>query len=288
MDSEFSIFRQLSGAQIWHLGEDFFVIKHVTFSEHSMGGFPLHLHINFFSTSGSLRGRINGKPTEVRANTRVVLTPNDTIQIDEMTSDYACTIIGMSDTFLKDLNISHPYALQQKIEALGIQTLTNRQMVMLNDYLNLCIAMINQSENDMRRTALILLTRAFHLGHGWYNGQHHHSPQREYSKRDELILMDFKQLVEDNFRKEHKLNFYASKLSISAKYLSTSVLHASNMTAGRWLDARILKEAESLLQTTTIPIKDIALRLGFDDPSDFGKFFKRQKAISPLEYRKKS
>ena len=51
------------------------------------------------------------------------------------------------------------------------------------------------------------------------------------------------------------------------------------------INNRIILEAKRLLRYSILSVKEIAFRLGFDDPSYFGKFFKRIVKQSPADYR---
>ena len=51
------------------------------------------------------------------------------------------------------------------------------------------------------------------------------------------------------------------------------------------VDSRIVIEAKKMLRLTNMPLKAISLKLGFDDASNFVKFFKRIVGKTPLQYR---
>ena len=48
----------------------------------------------------------------------------------------------------------------------------------------------------------------------------------------------------------------------------------------------MLEEAKSIIQFTDLDIAEIAYRLNFSDPANFGKFFKKHTNQTPLEFRK--
>ena len=51
---------------------------------------------------------------------------------------------------------------------------------------------------------------------------------------------------------------------------------------------RLLLEAKKLLRYTDFTIAEIADYLGFEEPTHFGRFFKRNLSLTPLEYRRQS
>lgn len=92
-------------------------------------------------------------------------------------------------------------------------------------------------------------------------------------------------LVEDNFRKERQIGFYASALAMTADRLNDHVKRAAGVTAGHLIRQRVLTEAKRELIFTGRPIHEIAYELGFADPSHFARFFRKQTAMTPQDFR---
>lgn len=105
--------------------------------------------------------------------------------------------------------------------------------------------------------------------------------------RGEELLLEFKTLLTRHFIEQRQLAFYADKLHITPKHLSTVIKDASGKSAGQWITEMLLLEAKVLLQDKQLTIAQIADKLEFTDPSHFGKFVKGQMGLSPLSYRNK-
>lgn len=97
----------------------------------------------------------------------------------------------------------------------------------------------------------------------------------------------FQQLVDERFTEWHQVADYASKLCYTEKSLARAVAAAMGMTAKTFIAARINLEAKRLLVHTDIPVVTIAEKLGFDEPTNFSKFFKREVGCTPGEFRKR-
>jgi len=97
----------------------------------------------------------------------------------------------------------------------------------------------------------------------------------------------FRQLLRGNYMREHKLEFYSSRLHVTSKSLSAAVKKQTGKSAGKWIDDTIILEAKVLLQNKTLTVSQVAAMLNFSDPSVFGKFFRAGAGMSPLEYRNK-
>ena len=79
--------------------------------------------------------------------------------------------------------------------------------------------------------------------------------------------------------------FYADKLCLSPKYLSSLVKHICGYTVQELVFKAITRRAIFLLTATGRPIQDIAVEMGFPNVSAFGTFFKKQTGLSPKRYR---
>jgi AraC family transcriptional activator of pobA len=94
-----------------------------------------------------------------------------------------------------------------------------------------------------------------------------------------------RKLVEEHFRKERLLNFYAGKLSMTPDRLNDHVKRATGVTAGHLIRQRVLTEAKRQLVFTNQPINEIAYDLAFSDPSHFARFFRKQTNMTPQAFR---
>jgi AraC family transcriptional regulator, transcriptional activator of pobA len=92
-------------------------------------------------------------------------------------------------------------------------------------------------------------------------------------------------LLDEHFRKERLLTFYAEKLGMTIDRLNDHVKRATGVTAGHLIRHRLLSEAKRQLVFTAQPIHDIAKELDFADPSHFARFFRKQTGITPHEFR---
>ena len=107
------------------------------------------------------------------------------------------------------------------------------------------------------------------------------SSQKTIGRITEKFLL----LVQQHFKKERFLEFYADKLEVSAKHLSRTVKEATGFSAVDWIDRFVILEAKVLLKSTTMSIQQIADELNFNSQSLFGKYFKKHTGRSPKDFR---
>lgn len=94
-------------------------------------------------------------------------------------------------------------------------------------------------------------------------------------------------LIEEHFRKERQLGFYAGKLAVTVDRLNDMVKRATGVTAGHLIRQRVLTEARRQLVFTTLAIHEIAYELNFSDPSHFTRFFRQQTGTTPQAFRER-
>lgn len=112
--------------------------------------------------------------------------------------------------------------------------------------------------------------------------------QQRYVSRSQEVFMSFLQLVQQHFRQEHSITFYADKICLTPKYLSQLVQQASGLLAGEWINRYLLLEAQALLLSRRYTVVEISESLNFSSPSAFIAFFKKHTGKTPKRYMNKS
>ena len=94
-----------------------------------------------------------------------------------------------------------------------------------------------------------------------------------------------RRLVEEHFRRERQIAFYAGALAMTPDRLNDHVKRATGVTAGHLIRQRVLTEAKRQLVFTNQAIQEIAYDLAFSDPSHFTRFFRKQTGLTPQAFR---
>lgn len=115
------------------------------------------------------------------------------------------------------------------------------------------------------------------------NAEKHYTHLSRY----EYLFTCFMDLVSTHLDKERSINFYASQMCISPKYLSTIVKQVSGKTPTEYIKEKMIDEIKYRLCCTQASIKEIAYGLNFSNLSFFGKYFKADTGYSPSSYRTK-
>jgi len=115
-----------------------------------------------------------------------------------------------------------------------------------------------------------------------------HSGKDEYAyaPRGKVLYDRFMDLLFEVSPVKRSVTFYAEKLCVTPKYLSSIVKEYSGKTACEMIREKTLNEMTYRLRYTTETVKEIAFQLDFPNLSFFGKFFKSFMGMSPMKYRK--
>lgn len=98
----------------------------------------------------------------------------------------------------------------------------------------------------------------------------------------------FRDEVEKTFATRHKVADYAARLGYSTRTLNRLARENTGLSAKQLIDERIVLEAQRLLVHGKEPVARIAERLGFDDPSNFSKYFQQRAGVTPLGFRERA
>lgn len=98
-------------------------------------------------------------------------------------------------------------------------------------------------------------------------------------------FVSFRRSIEHDLGKSRSVQYYAKQLAVSPKKLNELTRKVLNKPAKEFIEEQVVLEAQRLLAQGNMPIKEIAFRLGFNDPTNLVKFFKKHTRVSPVAFR---
>ncbi|WP_299112164.1 helix-turn-helix transcriptional regulator [uncultured Winogradskyella sp.] len=99
------------------------------------------------------------------------------------------------------------------------------------------------------------------------------------------LFQKFTKLLEDSFHNTRSANFYASELGITYKHLNTISNELVNKTAKTVIDDYVILQAKRNLINSSIKSTQLAYKLGFEDPTNFTKYFKKNTGLTPKSFK---
>ncbi|KAA6345448.1 HTH-type transcriptional activator RhaS [termite gut metagenome] len=257
---------------------------------------PIYRHatkIETFITYTCLRGcckiYIGFNEYIIKPGMQVIISPGEIFQSIEISNDYLGMHLEMSQKFsgeilsLLKLRIAAPFMVSTKERHCIF--MQEEELNCIMEYYAILWEKLSTENNEFQRDILIsfLLTMFYEI----YNIYEKHNPACKNRKnRKEAIFLEFTGILNDSYKTERCLDYYASKLSVTPKHLSGVIKAVSGKTAGEWIDYFVVFEAKYLLVSTKKSIREIAGELHFSNQSFFGKYFKHHTGISPKEYRR--
>ena len=136
---------------------------------------------------------------------------------------------------------------------------------------------------SLRIFLLIICEELLRLG----GGQQAVGEGAESCNREKLLFNRFLELLRHERQKKQQVAYYAERLCITPKYLSTVCHNVSGKSPMHWIADGVMEDSYALLCNTDLTVKEIAHRLGFPNSSFFGQYFRAQAGVTPLMYRTK-
>ncbi len=107
-------------------------------------------------------------------------------------------------------------------------------------------------------------------------------PSRQSADR---LYQRFSTLLIESYPKPRDAKWYADALSVSQNYLSRIVKQISGKSTMEWINEAIMSDVRTALIHTDESIKEISVRLGFNNSAFFGKYVKKHSGLTPKQLR---
>lgn len=118
--------------------------------------------------------------------------------------------------------------------------------------------------------------------------------KRQFDTRSLLynkVVDDFRKNLDNYFndnteiKKLPTVSFFAKKSNLSSNYFGDLIKHFTGESAQNYIQQYILQIAKSKLKQSTLSVSEIAYSLGFDYPTYFTRFFKKEVGVTPTVFR---
>ena len=265
------------------IGEDLILFDKPIITSVFEHPFKIDITVAIICIEGEIRGKTDMKPYHAKESSMIIVLSEQILEYEYISPDFSGLLIVMSKRFLDRLNIEGQFSLFVSVRDNPCINLDPEGLEAMRMYYEMMQRAISIKDHPNRLEIAENLTRAFFYGAGYYF--HNIQEERQKSKH-EMLVDNFVKLVRAHFKHHRGLDFYADKLSITPKYMSTVIKQISGKTAGNWIDDHVLLEAKALLKSTNMTILQISDELNFPSQSFFGKYFKRLTGVSPKESRR--
>lgn len=239
----------------------------------------------FICRQGTADVSIDLKDYLLEANAQVVLLPGTIFRINRISEDFTISLFGFPRNMFHESSFrmetgffsflkEHPYYMLPEDNTDAAEGMMQVTAAVFADKPHRFRNLI--AKNQLQCFLLDIYDKSYR-----YFGR----SQIEGGNRQEEIFKKFIALVHEFSTSEREVTFYAGKLCISTKYLTSVCRNVSGGTAKMIIDNFAVLEIKVLLQSTELSIQEISDRLHFPDQSYMGRYFKRHEGMSPKEYR---
>jgi len=254
--------------------------------------------IIILNLEGDINLEINTQPVTLRPNQLTLISHNSVLQRKDNTGKtQKALFIFLSSEFLQNINIdlSLINKAYHNSEKAPVLTLEQNSIKMIKGYFRMLQTNADTnsanpdnifSRNIARTLTASLVYYMMQLATLHYDSINSLQIQSAGTRRSTYIR-EFITLVQQNYKNERTVSFYARKLCISPKYLSAIIKGTTGHSAAEWIDQYVIIEAKNLLRFSGMTVQQVAYTLNFNNQSAFGKYFKHLTGISPSAFQKR-
>ena len=236
-------------------------------------------------TCGWIEGEYDLRPIQMECGDLSVLLPDHLISFSKRSEDYDSINILMSKGFALELRQAGSLKAQTHFNrCLSLRLSEEEQQIFCNvtDTIRFVLRHRSEERVEIVKQLFGILFRIFQ---DFEAVKEMESPNRT---RQEEVFERFHDAIIKYHRQSREALFYADKLCISPKYMSSIIKKVTGKSANEWINDYIIRESKVILknekQKTILEISDL---MGFPDQATFSKFFKKHVGITPSDYRLK-
>lgn len=253
----------------------------------------------FLCKAGEVKLLIDNVEYHLTKNSLIVYFSYSTLRILRHTSNLSGTLIGSNLETIQPMlyqvsNFNALFVIKEK----PLQQISDSQFELLQQHIELITVMLERDKKEMeykcadnnspisemtkKQTEVLSYSLILEVLRCYTNTT---CAISSLTRRDE-ILQKFVTSLYKKFRTEHEVNYYASQQFLSSRYFSTIIKEQSGKSPSEWIATALMVDAQNLLRTTNMSIKEISDLMNFPNQSYFGKWFKKLTGLRPLEFRK--
>jgi len=249
----------------------------------------VEFHVLFYMTKGRCMHMVDFESLPCKPGTLMVLSPGQVLRFDADSTHWDGWLLMFRPEFLQGQPLTTELrdleSFHQLVDLPMHRTLSANQQKVVKGILDRMAADTklqadSKTVQPLLRYQLLALIVRLHLiqaSHG--QASQHTSVSLQRFKRYRLV-------VEEQLHRLHRVTDYAKLIGCSHKSLHRATVEVAGVSAKTYLSQRIALEAKRLLVHTAQPVAVVAEELGFDEATNFVKFFRRETGQAPGRFRR--
>lgn len=240
-------------------------------------------------TTGKIHFDYDGQLTTVHNGELFLGVPGSVVSDYIVSPDFDYKLLAVKPTEVMASRELHTMIINSMlhIKAHPVAHLTESDAEDVSAYYDLICRRIRQTERRCQNGEVCSLINAFLLRVLCILDSRLDVTETVSSVHGDQLVEKFVWMVNEDCGRNRLVEYYAGRLNITPKYLSTLVRNTLGRTPTDVIKVMTMKEIERRLRYSTDSIKQISIALNFPNTSFFGKYFKQHSGMTPNSYRKK-
>ncbi|MEJ5105222.1 helix-turn-helix domain-containing protein [Chryseobacterium sp. MYb328] len=237
-----------------------------------------------FVSKGTLDFQINTLPFHVKANSILMLLPDTDLKNSSGSNELELSVFFISLDFISSYSFLTVLLASDEIKFNPVMSIENpagkliwSTVKLIQDY------HAKTKEESTVESVQYLLYALLELVSKLYLPVIKNNSLLQTRSQD--IIEHFFELLDKHGYLERSVLFYSDQLHLSPQYLSSLIKKETGKPIKQWISYRVIKQAQELLKTTPLSIKEISNQLQFVDSSLFCRYFRRCTGITANTYR---
>lgn len=236
---------------------------------------------------GSDKIKINFKEYTLEENSILTILPHQIVEKNDDSENLFIEILAFSPDFISGLIMPKDFELPKRIMDNPILKISPEKIQNLLRFHSFIIETFNNEHHIFFEEVIKGQLYSLLMEIASLYAEQEVKPKEKATSRNEEIVEQFFLLLKDHHKTERSATFYADKIFVTPKYLSSVLKKVTGRTINTWIDEAAVLASKILLKSTSLTVLQISEELNFPNSSNFGRFFKNYTGMTPIEYREK-
>ncbi len=253
-----------------------------------VNAFKVNFVAMIFCTSGNLSMNVNSQRFDITANDGMLIDMQSVVSDITYDSEMSCKIICISLDGGITFMTKSVFEAFLRIKQNPVVHFSSDEMELMSRYYELARFKITHPDvGSNGKEPMHSILRAYVLDM-IANLTSHFGEYRNVTmmRQGDKIFHNFIMLLAKSNGTQRSVKDYADELCVSPKYLTSICRKHEGKTASELIALNTIGHIKQMLLYSSLTIKEIALQLGFENLSFFGKYVKKHLGHSPNNYRK--
>lgn len=243
-------------------------------------------YLAILCTDGLANVCINNQNYRVEKGSFIFCHPNMILESSMFSADFQFKGMVFTSEFVKEFEVylDDGWNFLVYIDRNPVSQFNDHECEVFQSYWNLLYVKLSGDRLKHHKEVITSLLMALVYELRDSTERYPSNDEPRYRSSDKLFKR-FMELLTSSFPKRRDVGYYAEQLCVTPKYLSAVCKNTVGDTASEIITKYVVTDIKYLLRQRDLTIKEVAMKLGFDNISFFGKYTRRNLGMSPKAYR---